>query len=200
MSHLSFLILAFSINFCPIKSDLSGNTAWPQASGFQKTRQNGTFLAFFNERLSTQNVIVARFARNVEKDFLCDFQTLWKRQFFVCFELPNYQNLLRFCMQKLCKFWFLMQQKKDVESLGASRLSYKLLRTVLPEGILLWTLVQWFVRVPCLQNLRPIGELVDKMRLEFWALAFFGAATAPPHIGSSKWDLLKRHLCYTTWF
>ena len=30
-----------------------------------------------------------------------------------------------------------MQQKKDVESLGASRLSYKLLRIVLPEGILL---------------------------------------------------------------
>ena len=36
MSHLSFSILAFSTNFCPIKSDLSGNTVWPQASGFQK--------------------------------------------------------------------------------------------------------------------------------------------------------------------
>ena len=33
--------------------------------------------------LSTQNVNVARFARNVEWDFFCDFQTLWcevKRQ------------------------------------------------------------------------------------------------------------------------
>ena len=29
-------ILAFSTNFCPIKTDLSGNTVWPQASGFQK--------------------------------------------------------------------------------------------------------------------------------------------------------------------
>ena len=29
-------ILAFSTNFCPIKSDLSGNTVWPQASDFQK--------------------------------------------------------------------------------------------------------------------------------------------------------------------
>ena len=32
-SHLHlriFLILAFSTNFCPIKSDLSGNTVWPQ--------------------------------------------------------------------------------------------------------------------------------------------------------------------------
>ena len=36
MSHLNFIILAFSTNFCPIKTDLSGNTVWPQASGFQK--------------------------------------------------------------------------------------------------------------------------------------------------------------------
>ena len=28
--------MAFSTNFCPIKTDLSGNTVWPQASGFQK--------------------------------------------------------------------------------------------------------------------------------------------------------------------
>ena len=34
MSHLNFGILALSINFCPIKTDLSGNTVWPQASGF----------------------------------------------------------------------------------------------------------------------------------------------------------------------
>ena len=31
-----FDILAFSTNFCPIKIYLSGNTVWPQASGFQK--------------------------------------------------------------------------------------------------------------------------------------------------------------------
>ena len=36
MSHLKFWILAFSTNFCPIKTDLSGNTVWPQALGFQK--------------------------------------------------------------------------------------------------------------------------------------------------------------------
>ena len=36
MSHLNFWVLAFSTNFCPIKTDLSGNTIWPQASGFQK--------------------------------------------------------------------------------------------------------------------------------------------------------------------
>ena len=28
--------IAFFTNFCPIKTDLSGNTVWPQASGFQK--------------------------------------------------------------------------------------------------------------------------------------------------------------------
>ena len=42
LSHLNFLILAFSTNFCPIRSDQSGNTISQQASGFQKV----TFLAF----------------------------------------------------------------------------------------------------------------------------------------------------------
>ena len=32
----AFSILAFSTKFCPIKIDLSGNTVWPQAPGFQK--------------------------------------------------------------------------------------------------------------------------------------------------------------------
>ena len=36
MSHLNFWILTFSTDFSPIKTDLSGNTIWPQASGFQK--------------------------------------------------------------------------------------------------------------------------------------------------------------------
>ena len=36
MSHLNFFILAFSTNFWPIKADLSGNSVWPQAIGFQK--------------------------------------------------------------------------------------------------------------------------------------------------------------------
>ena len=29
-------ILGFSINFCPVKTNLSGNTIWPKASVFQK--------------------------------------------------------------------------------------------------------------------------------------------------------------------
>ena len=92
--------------------------------------------------------------------------------------------LKSFCFVKTCPFY-------SFEMINSSAPRFYISRKILPEGILLWTLVQWFVRVPCLQNLRPIGELVDKMRLEFWALAFFGAATAPPHFGSSKWDLLK---------
>ena len=74
-SHLNFRILPFSTNFCPIKIDLSGNTVWPQASGFQKL-VNLTIFGIFNELLSTQNVNVARFARNIEYDFFSDFQTL----------------------------------------------------------------------------------------------------------------------------
>ena len=46
MSHLNFWILAFSINFGPIKTDLSGNTVWQQASGFQKLAKMDHFLAF----------------------------------------------------------------------------------------------------------------------------------------------------------
>ena len=57
---------------CLIKIDLSGNTVF-------KKSLNKYFLGFF---LSTQNV--ARFARNIEWDFLFDFQTpftMWKFSF-----------------------------------------------------------------------------------------------------------------------
>ena len=78
--NVAFEFLNFGIFtiFCPFKTDLSGNTVWPQASVFQKLAKIGPFLALFNELLSTQNVNVARFARNVEWDFFCDFQTSWK--------------------------------------------------------------------------------------------------------------------------
>ena len=46
MSHLSFFNFGISTNFCPIKTDLSGNTDWPQALGFQKLAKNEPFLAF----------------------------------------------------------------------------------------------------------------------------------------------------------
>ena len=40
-------ILAFSTKFCPIKTDLSGNTVWPQASAFQKLAKMDQFWHFF---------------------------------------------------------------------------------------------------------------------------------------------------------
>ena len=43
----------------------------------QKLAKNWPIFGNFNKLLSTQNVNVARFARNVEWDFFCDFQTLW---------------------------------------------------------------------------------------------------------------------------
>ena len=46
ISHLNFWILAFSTNFCPIKTDLSGNTVWPQALGFQKLAKMDHFRHF----------------------------------------------------------------------------------------------------------------------------------------------------------
>ena len=42
---------------------------------FKKKLAKLTIFGIFNELLSTQNVSVARFARNVEWDFFCDFQT-----------------------------------------------------------------------------------------------------------------------------
>ena len=54
---------------------MSGNTVWLQASGFQKHAKIDYF-GIFDWLLSTQNVNVARFARNVECNFFSDFQTL----------------------------------------------------------------------------------------------------------------------------
>ena len=65
MSHLNFSFLAFSTNVSPMKSNPSGNTVCQDSSKW----------TIFDELLSTQNVNVARFARNIECDFLDDFQT-----------------------------------------------------------------------------------------------------------------------------
>ena len=65
MSHLSFSILAFSTNFCPIKSDLSGNTVWQYwiilYSVWKSPKMSHlTFFGIYSELLATQNVNVAR--------------------------------------------------------------------------------------------------------------------------------------------
>ena len=46
MSHLNFRILASSANICPIKIDLSGNTVWSQPSFFQKLTKIDHFWHF----------------------------------------------------------------------------------------------------------------------------------------------------------
>ena len=76
-SHTNFSILTFSINFCPIKIALS---LFDRKFRVFKNSPNWPCFSIFNELLSTQNVNVARFARNVECDFFYDFQTLWSCQ------------------------------------------------------------------------------------------------------------------------
>ena len=61
MSHFSNM--AYFTNICPI--NMSGNTVWPQAIFFSKTEKLTI--------LSTQNVNIACFARNIECDFFCAF-------------------------------------------------------------------------------------------------------------------------------
>ena len=48
-----------------------------------------TFIGILNELLSIQNVNVARFTRNVECDFLGDFQTLCAKEVTLKFG-PNF--------------------------------------------------------------------------------------------------------------
>ena len=72
MSHLNFGI---SNNFCPIKTDLPGNTVWPQASGFEKVAKMDHFwhfeLIFVHSKCKRSSLR----SLNVEWDFFCDFQT-----------------------------------------------------------------------------------------------------------------------------
>ena len=68
---MKLMILAFSTNFCPINVDMSGT-----ASVFEKTPQKCTIFGNFYQLLFTKSVNVARFACNVECEFLGDFQTV----------------------------------------------------------------------------------------------------------------------------
>ena len=134
MSHLNFSIFAFSTNFCPFKSDLSGITVWPQASDFQKVAKIDHF-GISIELLSTQNVNVARFARNVKWDLFCDFRTLcdtflflgwicrwvnWLELLFHFLVSPNeHSRSLRIQMCKESK-WGLFYYPMDSKRMGMS--------------------------------------------------------------------------------
>ena len=57
--------------------------------------KNGPFLALLMNFLSTQNVNLARFARYVEWDFFCDFQTPWVLLSFSS-QKPSFSGLIYF--------------------------------------------------------------------------------------------------------
>ena len=74
------LFLAFSMKSCRIENNLSGHTVWPKTSGFHKIAKMTIFWHFW-----WAFVIVARFARNVECDFLwifkhCDFSDVIREE------------------------------------------------------------------------------------------------------------------------
>ena len=77
---------------------------------YSKTRQNGTFFGIFNKFLTTQNVNVARFARNVQWDIFCDFQTPYAFTIFIEFQI------LIFFAKLLSKSNFYMKQDIRISS------------------------------------------------------------------------------------
>ena len=77
-NHQKYRISIFQFwHFSPI-CDLSGNTVWSQASGFQKLSKL-TIFGTFNELLSNEN---ENDVLTMLNDFFCDFQTPWQRCFF----------------------------------------------------------------------------------------------------------------------
>ena len=64
--------MVFSTNYCPFKTDLSGNTVWSQALGF-KNLAKLAIVGIFDENFATQNENKAHFARKIECDFLGEF-------------------------------------------------------------------------------------------------------------------------------
>ena len=78
MSHLNFSISAFPPIFDLFKLTCLV-TLFDRKHQFFKKSPKWTICGIFNELSSTQNVNVARFARNVEWDFFCDFQTSKER-------------------------------------------------------------------------------------------------------------------------
>ena len=76
MSYLTYVTFAFfPLIFAQLKVTCLVTLFDRKLQAFKKSPKL-TIFGIFNELLSTQNVNVARFARNVEWDFFCDFQTL----------------------------------------------------------------------------------------------------------------------------
>ena len=90
MSHLNISILAFSTNFCPIKTDLSGNTVWPQASDFQKLAKLAIFgilkLSFVHSKCNHSSLRSQCWMRPFLW-FSNTVRVIWLLSFFSC--VPN---------------------------------------------------------------------------------------------------------------
>ena len=70
MSHLNFWILPFSTNFCPFKTDLSGNTVWPQALDFQKLAKMEHFWHFFHSKYKRSSLrSQCRLSQRIENSY-----------------------------------------------------------------------------------------------------------------------------------
>ena len=92
LSHMSFSILTFSTNFCPIKIDQSGNTVWPIASDFQKLVKIHHIWLFY-ELLSTPNVNFARLICSLQSSLTVTLNFCSLRSYFAVhnsiFESPK---------------------------------------------------------------------------------------------------------------
>ena len=75
-----------------------------------------TTFGIFNKRLSTQNVNVARFARTVECDFFCNFQTLWMKAIYVASRARCKVRFVQSCAQAHLFFPFFSGCLVDLES------------------------------------------------------------------------------------
>ena len=97
MSHLSFSILAFFIYFWLLKSDLSDNTVWPQASGFQKLAKIDLFCHFywtFAHSKCKRSLLRSQCWMRL----FCDFQTT------VAYPNPNNKEHLSVCLSVCSPF------------------------------------------------------------------------------------------------
>ena len=82
----------------------------PASFNFQRNRKKLTIFGIFNSILSTQKVNLARFARNVEWDVFCNFQTLCIRHKVPCSLLSiNFflQNTVMYCVFHIYSHLFL---------------------------------------------------------------------------------------------
>ena len=84
---------------------------------FSKTSSNWPFLASL---MNFQNVNVARFARNVEWDFFCDFQPPWTRW---RFPTGLFWRYLKNCIKSVEKSWLFHSLNRGLRFVTLERTS-----------------------------------------------------------------------------